>query len=120
MVNFLLGLFSILLVLLCCFVVLIVLMQRASSNGGMGSALGGGMAESALGADSGNVLTRWTIYASIAFFVICFGLYLGNMAKIGKDQPTNGGLPAVIQMEEPSNASDYVPGSLTEAPASEK
>ena len=42
----------------------------------MGSAFGGGMAESAFGSDTSNVLTKATIYTSIAFFTIALILYL--------------------------------------------
>ncbi len=67
------------LVLVSVFLVLIILMQRASSNAGMGATLGGGAAESALGADTGNVLSRGTIYGAIIFFFLTFALYLGNL-----------------------------------------
>ena len=55
--------------------VFLVLMQK-SQSGGMGSAFGGGMAESAFGSDTSNVLTKATIYTTIAFFIIALILYL--------------------------------------------
>lgn len=67
------------LVIVCVFLVLIILMQRASSNAGMGATLGGGAAESALGADTNNTLSRWTIYGAIIFLVFSFCLYLGTL-----------------------------------------
>ena len=36
----------------------------------MGAAMGGGMAEATFGADTGNVLSKATINASIVFFVL--------------------------------------------------
>lgn len=90
MSGILIGFFTVVLVLVSAFIVLIVLMQRASSNSGMGAALGGGAAESALGGEAGNVLTRGTIIASVLFFVIAFGLYLGHMAKYEGITPATG------------------------------
>ena len=69
------SLLTLVLILISFFVVFLVLMQK-SQSGGMGSALGGGMAESAFGSDTSNVLTKATIYASIAFFIIALILYL--------------------------------------------
>lgn len=100
MVNFLIGFFSIALMIVSVFITLIVLMQRPSANSGMGSSLGGGIAESAFGGESGNILTRYTIYAVVAFFVITFGLYLGNMNRLGSALGVpEGALPGVSMME---------------------
>jgi preprotein translocase subunit SecG len=51
-------------------------MQRTSQNGGMGAALGGGAAESAFGSETNNILTKGTIYGTIAFFLVSLSLYL--------------------------------------------
>ena len=80
MATFLIALFSVVLVLVCLFVTLLVLMQKPSANSGMGAALGGGAAEQAFGGEATNVLTRGTIYAIIAFFVLSFALYLGTIS----------------------------------------
>ncbi|MDG1701754.1 MAG: preprotein translocase subunit SecG [Opitutae bacterium] len=69
------SLLTLVLILISVFVVFLVLMQK-SQSGGMGSAFGGGMAESAFGSDTSNVLTKATIYTSIAFFTIALILYL--------------------------------------------
>lgn len=66
-------------------------MQKPSSNAGMGAALGGGAAEQAFGGEATNVLTRGTIYAIIAFFVISFGLYLGNLYASGDRERSQEG-----------------------------
>jgi preprotein translocase subunit SecG len=65
--------------LVALFLILVVLAQKAKSDGGMGAALGGGMAESAFGAETSNVLTKSTINALIIFFVLTFALYLGRI-----------------------------------------
>jgi preprotein translocase subunit SecG len=59
----------------------LVLAQKAKSDGGMGAAMGGGMAEATFGADTGNVLSKATINAAIVFFVLSFALYLGRIYR---------------------------------------
>ncbi|AWI09787.1 preprotein translocase subunit SecG [Ereboglobus luteus] len=58
-------------------VVLLVLMQRAKNDGGVGAAMGGGMAEATFGAETSNVLSKATIKGAVIFFVLAFALYLG-------------------------------------------
>jgi preprotein translocase subunit SecG len=78
--NLLIGFFTAVLILVSLFMVLIILMQRPRSDSGLGAALGGGgAADAAFGAETGNILSRSTIYCAIFFFVVTFGLYLGNM-----------------------------------------
>jgi preprotein translocase subunit SecG len=67
------------LVVVSLFMVLVILMQRAKSDGGVGAALGGGMAESAFGGETANVLTKATQVGAVMFFVLAFGLYLGRL-----------------------------------------
>ena len=74
--NILIGILTILLVLLSIFMVFVILMQRGSASGGLGAAMGGGMAESAFGAETSDVLSKTTRNAAIVFFVGAFGLYL--------------------------------------------
>jgi preprotein translocase subunit SecG len=93
MSGVLISLFTLILILVSVFLILIILMQKASSSGGMGAAMGGGMAESTFGTDTVNVLTKGTIYATIAFFIICLGLYLGYMASIDNMGNTGATLP---------------------------
>lgn len=79
MLTFLIAVGSITLVFLCAWLVLLILMQKPSANAGMGAALGGGAAESAFGGEASNVLTRWTVYGIIAFFIITLFLTLGQV-----------------------------------------
>jgi len=76
--SFIFGLLSFALILVSLFLGLLVLMQK-TKDGGMGAALGGGATESAFGHETGNVLTNWTIKTTIAFFLLCLALYLGNL-----------------------------------------
>ena len=76
--SIVLGILTFVLILVSLFIVLVVLAQK-SKDGGMGAALGGGAAEAAFGAETGNVLSKSTIYAAVLFFVLAFALYLGRI-----------------------------------------
>jgi len=67
--------------LVCILVVLVILMQRPSANAGMGSALGGGAAETVFGGESANVLSKMTTTLTVILFILSFGLYLGFVAR---------------------------------------
>lgn len=116
MSGILLGLFTVVLILVSAFLVLIILMQRASSNSGMGSALGGGAAESALGGEAGNVLTKLTVKASVVFFVVAFGLYLGHLARYDANESVNLAMPTI--KVDPDADAEPVGSGLTAIPDS--
>ena len=77
--SIVLGIFTFFLILVALFLILVVLAQKAKSDGGMGAAMGGGVAEAAFGAETSNVLSKSTINAAIIFFVLTFALYLGRI-----------------------------------------
>ncbi len=118
MATFLIALFSVILVLVCCFVTLMVLMQKPSANSGMGAALGGGAAEQAFGGEAGNVLTRGTIYAIIAFFVLSFGLYLGTIATVEQPDADAGGA-SITKLEGETPMEAAPPAESAPLPAGE-
>lgn len=68
-----------LLVVVSLFLGLIVLVQKPRADSGLGTAMGGGVAEATFGAETGNVLTRSTIVLAVAFFVLGFGAYLAQI-----------------------------------------
>ncbi len=121
--SILINIFMVVLVLVSAFLVLIVLAQKAKSDGGVGAAMGGGVAEATFGAETGNVLTNATIKASIAFFVLCFGLYLGkiylhkNKAKEEGALPTITAPAAVPTPAPASTAPEAAPAAATATPA---
>lgn len=109
--SILIGIFTFILLFISLFLVLVVLAQKAKSDGGMGAAMGGGMAEAAFGAETGNVLSKSTINAAIAFFVISFGLYLAQVyqhkhAKMdtSRSLPTMAAPAAPAPVEAPAPA----------------
>lgn len=92
--NILLGIATVLLVFLCVFLCFIILLQRPRQDSGMGAALGGGgIAESAFGAESGNILTKATVWFSVIFFVVGFALYLGFLYRDRRAQEDLRRLP---------------------------
>lgn len=113
----LITLFTFVLILVSLFLMLVVLMQRASANAGLGAAFGGGMAESTFGAETGNILTKATIYAAAGFFVLCFGLYLGYLSRFSAqlEEEPGQGLPELAGDVNPAAA--QVPDLSDEAEA---
>lgn len=110
--SILLGILTFVLILISLFLVIIVLAQKAKSDGGMGAAMGGGMAEAAFGADTSNVLSKLTINASIAFFVLAFVLYLGRIYQRTHANPAGDALPTIAAPVTPPPAAP----SATPAP----
>lgn len=74
----------------------------------MGAALGGGMTESTFGAETGNVLSKMTINLSIAFFVLAFLLYLGQIHLRKSSAPVTVALPSIAA---PATAPASTPAS---------
>lgn len=97
------SLLTLILILISVFVVLLVLMQRTSQSGGMGAALGGGAAESAFGSDTNNVLTKGTIYCTIAFFLVSLGLFLIYQSRAAERTKTFNP-EELISASEPGSA----------------
>lgn len=114
--NILLAILTFVLILISLFLILVVLAQKAKNDGGMGAAMGGGMAEAAFGADTSNVLSKATINASIAFFVLAFVLYLGRLYQRTQATAAAGdALPTITAPATPAPA-PALPGAT--APAS--
>ena len=110
MLTFLIVVGSIALLFLCAWLILLILMQKPSANAGMGAALGGGAAESAFGGEASNVLTRWTVYGVIGFFVLTLTLSLGQIYRHHHDESKKELAPMAEEVVE-------APKSLTELPA---
>jgi preprotein translocase subunit SecG len=115
--SILLGILTIVLIIVSLLLVLLVLAQPAKSDGGMGSALGGGMAESVLGGSHGTVTSKLTIKMAIAFFVLSFILYLGNVYQRSHANGGSPALPNVTVPAMPSAAKPIAPVTTQPAPA---
>jgi len=99
--SLLISILTFVLVLVSLFLILVVLMQKAKADGGV-AAMGGGMAESTFGAETGNVLSKATINAAIAFFVISFALYLAHIYQSKHRETADGKLPNVTAPATPA------------------
>ena len=115
--SILLGIFTLVLLLVSLFLIFIVLMQKAKSDGGMGAAMGGGMAEATFGADTGNVLSKATINASIIFFVLSCALYLGRIYEHKHAASSGAALPNISAPLAPP-AAPALPKTAAQVPAS--
>ncbi len=123
--SIVLGILTFILILVSIFLVLVVLAQK-TKDGGIGSALGGGAAEAAFGAETTNVLTKATKYSAILFFVLAFALYLGRIyerkvasAAAGSALPTIAA-PAAAPAPAPAAGTTAAPAvtvPATPAPA---
>jgi preprotein translocase subunit SecG len=86
----------------------------------MGSALGGGAAETVFGGESANVLSKMTTTLTVILFVLSFGLYLGFVAR---EKPVTKALDAkatapVAAPAAPAAAAPVAPAATPAAPAS--
>ena len=80
LINLLLGSFVIVSVLM----VLVILMQRPKSEG-LGAAFGGGVTENIFGAQTTNVLVKFTTWLAGIFFAVTFAISIVNAHKSTAD-----------------------------------
>jgi preprotein translocase subunit SecG len=71
--NLLINFFLVLFVLVACLMVFVILMQRPKSEG-LGAAFGAGVTDNIFGAQTTNVLVKFTTWLAGLFFVLTFGL----------------------------------------------
>ncbi len=114
MLSFFIGVLSIAIGLLCGWLILLILMQRPSANAGMGASLGGGAAESAFGGEASNVLTRWTVYGIIAFFLGTLCLSLIHVSRKYSNDKSKELLPVAI--EKSVEKGDLIKTEASKAP----
>lgn len=115
--SLLIAILTVLLVFVSLFLGLVVLVQKPRSDSGLGTAMGGGMAEATFGSETGNVLTRATIYAAVAFFVIAFGAYLGHIYVAKHSAKAVEGLPTITAPAIPAPEAAPLTTPASEAPA---
>ena len=130
LINIVLGLF----ILVAVVMILVILMQRPKSEG-LGAAFGGGMTDNLFGAQTTNVLVKFTGWLAGLFFALTFLLSVlyahysipvsGLRQELMKDQATTTALPSAtpmrpLQVESPSTATNPAPAdqaASTSAPA---
>ncbi len=115
MLNIIISLLTFVLILVSLFLILVVLMQRANTSSGMGSAFGGGVAESAFGAETANILTRATKWGAFAFFLLALGLYLLYLARENAAKPAADAflpdIPVPVQQSVPAPVNEPEPAA---------
>jgi preprotein translocase subunit SecG len=127
--NLLINLLSVFFVLVALLMVLVVLMQRPKSEG-LGAAFGGGVTENIFGAQTTNVLVKFTTWLAGVFFALTFGLSVlyahrgtgGESAfrrELMKQQaaPVTSPAPATPQTSPVSPASSPIQASPASSPA---
>ena len=82
---FFIGFLTVVMVLDCLLLILLVLIQLPKKEAGAGIAFGGAATDALFGAGAGNVLTKATKYATVAFFVllVVIGLAQSRVFKKG-------------------------------------
>ena len=123
--NLLISLFLIFFVLVALLMVLVILMQRPKSEG-LGAAFGGGVTENIFGAQTTNVLVKFTTWLAGTFFAITLALSIlyahrgtgGESAfrrELMKSQAAPQTSPAPTTASQPSPASSPASSSGTGA-----
>ena len=79
------GLLTVALVLDCALLILLVLIQLPKKEAGAGIAFGGAATDALFGAGAGNVLTKATKYATVAFFALLLIIGLAQKPVFKKD-----------------------------------
>jgi preprotein translocase subunit SecG len=127
--NLLINLCLVLFVLVALLMVLVILMQRPKSEG-LGAAFGGAVTENIFGAQTTNVLVKFTVWMASIFFAITFALSIlyahrstGDSAfrrelmkqqaapqtsPVPKAAPKNS--PSPIASPAPNSGADVLPG----------
>src|SRR5437899_3844123 len=80
LINFLLAIY----VLVALLMLLVILMQRPKSEG-LGAAFGGGVTENIFGAQTTNVLVKFTAWLAGIFFALTFALSVLYAHKASRD-----------------------------------
>jgi len=117
LINFLLGTYALVALLM----IFVILMQRPKSEG-LGAAFGGGVTENLFGAQTTNVLTKFTAWLAGIFFILTFVLSILYSQKSGatsnlrrelmKGQPAAAATTSPAPKPGPSSAVG-APGTVT-------
>ena len=109
LINFLLAIY----VLVALLMILVILMQRPKSEG-LGAAFGGGVTENIFGAQTTNVLVKFTGWLAGTFFVLTFVLSILYSHKTSRDTGLRNEL---LRQQTTSHPSASVPPVNPNAPA---
>ena len=108
-INFLLAIY----VLVTLLMILVILMQRPKSEG-LGAAFGGGVTENIFGAQTTNVLVKFTAWLAGIFFALTFVLSILYSHKTSRD---TGLRQELLRQQTNTQPSASVPPANPNAPA---
>lgn len=111
---FFIGLLTVLLVLDCTLLILLVLIQLPKKDAGAGIAFGGAATDALFGAGAGNVLTKATKYATVAFFALLLVIGLAQSKVFKKDAK---GFRDAVEQESKQAGTALPPQNATPAVA---
>lgn len=125
--DILIGILTVVEVLVCLLLILIVLMQRPRQEG-LGASFGDGMMSQIAGAQTTNVLQKFTVYLAVALFILTLSLAVltsrQQSQKAGKklfDAPPPPAAPATVEAPKvevkPVEAPKAGEAAATPAPA---
>jgi preprotein translocase subunit SecG len=109
LINFLLAIY----VLVALLMILVILMQRPKSEG-LGAAFGGGVTENIFGAQTTNVLVKFTSWLTMIFFALTFALSVLYSHKTSKDTGLRNEL---LRQQTTAQPSASIPPVNPNAPA---
>jgi preprotein translocase subunit SecG len=112
--NIVIGLLTAVLVVVSILLVFIVLMQRPKQEG-LGASFGGGVTDQMFGAQTTNVLQKFTVYLAVMFFVITL-LMQFLVAKRQNQTADLGKNLAPAAKEEPTAPAANPDGSISTTP----
>ena len=111
--NLLISLLLWLFVLVSVIMVLVILMQRPKSEG-LGAAFGGGVTENIFGAQTTNVLVKFTTWLAGIFFVLTFAISILN-AHIST---ADSAFRRELMKKQAAQPTSPVPGAAKSSPVS--
>ena len=109
LINLVLGFF----VLVSVLMVLVILMQRPKSEG-LGAAFGGGVTENIFGAQTTNVLVKFTTWLAGIFFLLSFGLSILNAHR----STAGSAFRRELMKKQAASPTSPAPGAAKSSPAS--
>ena len=112
LINFLLAIY----VLVALLMVLVILMQRPKSEG-LGAAFGGGVTENIFGAQTTNVLVKFTSWLTAIFFILTFVLSILYAHKTSRDTGLRNELLRQQTTAQPSASAPPVHPNAPAVPA---
>ena len=112
LINFLLAIY----VLVALLMLLVILMQRPKSEG-LGAAFGGGVTENIFGAQTTNVLVKFTAWMAGIFFALTFALSILYSHKTSRDTGLRRELLKQQSAAQPSASAAPVNPNASAVPA---